>query len=64
FLKTNPVESIELICKFSVAKENREKFMAPLIKSLAQTRIDVLQGDLSACDKFDVSEEVRGGLGS
>ena len=58
FLKTNPVESIELICKFSVAKENREKFMAPLIKSLAQTRIDVLQGDLSACDKFDVSQEM------
>ena len=58
FLKTNPVESIELICKFSVAKENREKFMPLLLKSLAQTRIDVLQGDLSACDKFDVSQEM------
>ena len=58
FLKTNPVESIELICKFSVAKENREKFMEPLMKSLAQARIDVLQGDLSACDKFDVSPEI------
>jgi len=58
FLKTNPVESIELVCKFSVAKANREKFMAPLMKSLADTRIDVLQGDLSACDKFDVSPEI------
>ena len=58
FLKTNPVESIELICKFSVAKENREKLMEPLMKSLAQARIDVLQGDLSACDKFDVSPEI------
>ena len=58
FLKTNPVESIELICKFYVAKVNREKFMAPLMKSLAQTRIDVLQSDLSACDKFDVSQEI------
>jgi len=58
FLKTNPVESIELICKFSVAKANREKFMAPLMKSLAQARIDVLRGDLSACDKFDVSPEI------
>jgi len=58
FLKTNPDESIELICKFSVAKENREKFMVPLVKSLAQTRIDVLQGDLSACDKFDISQEM------
>jgi len=58
FLKTNPTESVELICKFSVAKENRAKFMAPLIKSLTHTRIDVLQGDLSACDKFDVSQEI------
>jgi pimeloyl-ACP methyl ester carboxylesterase len=59
FLKTNPVESVELICKFSVAKENREKFMAPLMKSLAQARIDVLQGDLLACDKFDLTREIR-----
>jgi pimeloyl-ACP methyl ester carboxylesterase len=59
FLKTNPTESVELICKFSVAKENRAKFMAPLIKSLTHTRIDVLQGDLSACDKFDLTEELR-----
>jgi pimeloyl-ACP methyl ester carboxylesterase len=58
FLKTNPAESVELICKFSVAKENREKFMAPLIKTMAHTRIDVLQGDLSACDKFDISQEI------
>ena len=58
FLKTNPTESIELICKFSVAKGNREKFMQLLMKSLAQTRIDVLQGDLLACDKFDVSQEM------
>ena len=59
FLKTNPVESVELICKFSVAKENREKFMEPLMKSLAHTRIDVLQGDLSACDKFDLTQEIN-----
>ena len=58
FLKANPVESVELICKFSVAKQNREKFMEPLMKSLAQTRTDVLQGDLSACDKFDVSQKI------
>ena len=58
FLKTNPTESVEMICKFSVAKANREKFMAPLMKSLAQARINVLQGDLSACDKFDVSKEI------
>lgn len=60
FLKTNPVESMELICKFSVAKENREKFMEPLMKSLAQARTDVLKGDMSACDKFDISAGISG----
>jgi pimeloyl-ACP methyl ester carboxylesterase len=59
FLKTNPAEAIELICKFSLAKENREKFMAPLIKNLTHARIDVLHGDLSACDKFDLTQELR-----
>ena len=58
FLKTNPTESVELICKFSVAKGNREKFTAPLMKSLAQARMDVLKGDLSACDRFDVTGEI------
>lgn len=58
FLKTNPAESIKLICKFSLAKENRAKLMAPLIKSLTHARIDVLQGDLAACDKIDLTEKL------
>ena len=58
FLKTNPAESIELICKFSLAKENCEKFMTPLMKSLTHARIDVLQDDLSACDKLDLTQEI------
>jgi pimeloyl-ACP methyl ester carboxylesterase len=58
FLKTNPTESVELICKFSVAKENREKFMAPLIKSLSEAKIEVLHGDLSACNKLDLSRNL------
>ncbi|MGD0021574.1 MAG: alpha/beta hydrolase [Smithellaceae bacterium] len=57
-LLTNPNEAIELICKFSLAKENREKFMAPLVKSLTQARIEVLYGDLSACDKMNLTEEI------
>jgi pimeloyl-ACP methyl ester carboxylesterase len=62
FLKTNPAEMpaeiIDLICKFSLAKENRSKFSAPLQKSLSQTKVDVLYGDLSACNNLDVTQEL------
>jgi pimeloyl-ACP methyl ester carboxylesterase len=57
-LKTNPAEAIELVCKFSLAKENRAKFIAPLIKSLTHARIDVLYCDLTACDKLDLTQEL------
>jgi len=62
FLKTNPaevpVEIIDLICKYSLAKENRSKFSAPLQKSLSQSRVEVLYGDLSACNNLDLTQEL------
>ncbi len=57
-LKTNSAETIDLICKFSLAKENRAKLLAPLQKSLAQANIEVLQGDLAACDALDLTAEI------
>jgi len=61
FLKTNPpevpAEIIDLICKYSLAKENRSKFSAPLQKSLSQSKVDVLYGDLSACNNLDLTQE-------
>jgi len=62
FLKTNPVEVpveiIDLICKYSLAKENRSKFSAPLQKSLSQSKVDVLYGDLSACNDLDLTQKL------
>jgi pimeloyl-ACP methyl ester carboxylesterase len=61
-LKTNPaevpVEVIDLICKYSLAKENRPKFSAPLQKSISQSKVDVLYGDLSACNNLDLTQEL------
>jgi pimeloyl-ACP methyl ester carboxylesterase len=61
FLKTNPpvvpAEVIDLICKYSLAKENRSKFSAPLQKSISQSKVDVLYGDLSACNNLDLTQE-------
>jgi pimeloyl-ACP methyl ester carboxylesterase len=59
FLKTNPVQAIELICKFSLARENRPKFFDALKKSLSVANINTLYGDLTACDKVDLTKEVE-----
>jgi len=62
FLKTNPAEIpaeiIDLICKFSLAKENRFKFSATLRKSISQSKVDILYGDLSACNNLDLTQEI------
>jgi pimeloyl-ACP methyl ester carboxylesterase len=62
FLKTNPpevpAEVMDLICKYSLAKENRPKLSAPLKKSLSQSSVEVLYGDLSACNNLDLTQEL------
>jgi pimeloyl-ACP methyl ester carboxylesterase len=59
FLKTNPAqlppEITEMICKFSLAKDNRSKFSVPLQKSIALSRVDVMYGDLAACNELDLT---------
>jgi len=61
FLKTNPpvvpAEVIDLICKYSLAKENRSRFSAPLQKSLSKSSVEFLYGDLSACNNLDLTPE-------
>jgi pimeloyl-ACP methyl ester carboxylesterase len=62
FLKTNPpvvpAEVIDLICKYSLAKENRPKYSTPLQKSISQAKVDVLYRDLLACNKLDLTQEL------
>jgi pimeloyl-ACP methyl ester carboxylesterase len=58
-LKTNPAQAIDLICKFSLAKENRQKLFDPLKKSMSNANIDVLYNDLSACNKLDLTSDLN-----
>ena len=62
FLKTSPpvvpADVIDLICKYSLAKENRFKYSAPLQKSISQAKVDVLYCDLSACNQLDLTQEL------
>lgn len=63
FLKTNPAEMpaeiVDLMCKFSLAKENRDKLSPLLHQSMSQVKPDVLYGDLSACNELDLTGETK-----
>lgn len=57
-LKTDPARTVELACKYSLAEENRPRFLEALKKSLSKARTDVFLGDLTACDNFDLTADV------
>ena len=57
--RAQPDLSLDMMCKFSLARENREKFFAPLRKSLGEADVDTTAGDMLACSKFDISGDVR-----
>ncbi len=57
-LKIDPALAMDLICKFSLARENRPQLFDSLKKSMAKTNVDVLYGDLSACDKLDLTTDI------
>jgi len=57
-LRTNPSEVIDLICKLSLARENWTKLLAALKRSLSKARMDVLSGDLCACNNLDLTADI------
>jgi pimeloyl-ACP methyl ester carboxylesterase len=58
-LQRQPEVTIDMICKFALAKENRPKLFDILRVSLAQGKVDVLASDLLACSKFDGTGELK-----
>ncbi len=58
-LRTSPETAFELMCKFSLAKESRAIFTEPLKKSMAAANVEALYNDLAACDKIDLTQEVK-----
>lgn len=57
-LKKAPDVVLDMICKFSIAKENRSKLFDIVRSSLAETRMDVLASDMLACSKTDLTQEL------
>ncbi|HVO64883.1 MAG TPA: alpha/beta hydrolase [Syntrophales bacterium] len=57
-LKADPDAAISLIAKFSVSKANRERLMRTVIEGLSCASPEVLYGDLLACDKLDIADQI------
>ena len=57
-LKTDPASVIALAAKFSVTKENRERLSRIVIEGLSRANPDTLHGDLLACDRLDIENEI------
>jgi pimeloyl-ACP methyl ester carboxylesterase len=59
-LKQDPAAIIALAAKFSVAKENRERFSDLIMGNLSRVDPSTLYGDFIACDTLDITEAVAG----
>jgi pimeloyl-ACP methyl ester carboxylesterase len=59
-LQQDPAAVIGLAAKFSVAKQNRERFSDLLTESLSLVDPRIIHGDFSACSSLDITEAVSG----
>jgi len=57
-LMNNPDAALDLICKFSLAKENRPKLYDVLRTSMSASGISVLAGDMRACNKVNLTDRL------
>jgi pimeloyl-ACP methyl ester carboxylesterase len=58
-LQADPETTIDLICKFSLALQNRPKLLEALKKSLYKANIDVMYGDFCACNNLDFTDDIK-----
>jgi pimeloyl-ACP methyl ester carboxylesterase len=59
-LKQDPAAVIGMAAKFSVAKQNREKFSGLLAEGLQRINPEILHGDFTACNNLDITEAIAG----
>ncbi len=55
----NPDIALDLICKFSLAKENRPRLYDAIRASMTKRGIGVLVGDMEACNKVDLTGRLK-----
>ena len=59
-LQQDPAAVIGMAAKYSVAKQNRERFSDLITKSLSLVNPGIIHGDFSACNSLDIAEAVTG----
>ena len=59
-LKQDPAAVIGFTAKFSVAKQNRERFSSLITDSLSRVNPEIIHGDFSACNRMDITEAIAG----
>jgi pimeloyl-ACP methyl ester carboxylesterase len=59
-IQQDPAAVIGLAAKFSVAKQNRERFSGLLMESLSLVDPGIIHGDFCACNGMDITEAVAG----
>lgn len=58
--RSQPQIVLDMMCKFSLAKENRPRLYDALRASLGEASVEVTAGDMLACSKFDISPRIAG----
>jgi pimeloyl-ACP methyl ester carboxylesterase len=57
-IKDDFVQAVEFVCALSFAKDVPEEMLDVAIAEMLKNSPDVLSGDFSACERFDIMEEV------
>jgi pimeloyl-ACP methyl ester carboxylesterase len=57
-IKENFVHAVESVCQIIFAKDAPKEMLQVATAEMLKTSPDVLHGDFSACDRFDIMEEV------
>jgi pimeloyl-ACP methyl ester carboxylesterase len=59
-IKEDFSRTVEFICELSFAKDVPEEMLDVAIAEMQKNSPDILYGDFSACERFDIMEEVQG----
>ncbi|PKN18658.1 MAG: hypothetical protein CVU71_14385 [Deltaproteobacteria bacterium HGW-Deltaproteobacteria-6] len=57
--RKQPALVLDMMCKFSLARENRPEFFDALRASLGEANVDVVAGDMLACSKFNLTGDLQ-----
>lgn len=58
-IRDETTATLAFIAKFSVTKENREKFVQPLIDGMLKVNPETIYGDFLSCDNLDITDEIE-----